>query len=227
MIAADRPRFTAGLRIVARLCRPQAPAMVRSVGLAIVATVLEVVPFGVLFVAVRDLHDDRGADASRLAVLAGLAATASGMRFVVWGRALRISHLAAFDMVRDLRLELARTLATLPLGWFTRRRSGEVQRTLTEDLQRLEMLVAHAVPELVSAVSFWLAASAWVLSVDWEFGLAVIGLAPVAFVVLWIASRDNSTHVRRVTAAADEVHAGAAEILGISTWFASSTATGR
>lgn len=207
----QRPPFSAGLRIVARLCRPARAAMAVSSALAVVSTLLEVVPFVVLFVAVRDLIDGT-ADRGRFAVLAAIAAMSSVARFFVWGRALHISHVAAFDMVRDLRLDVARKLATLPLGWFSNRRSGQVQRTLTEDVQRLEALLAHAVPELVSAICFWVTAAVVLLVIDLGLGIASLALAPFALLALWSGLRDTSDDVRRSTAASDDLHASAAEL---------------
>jgi ATP-binding cassette subfamily B protein len=208
----ERPDFTAGLRILARLCRPALRPMVVSTGLAIVSTVLELVPFIAFFLAIRDLLDGT-VDGGRLLVLALVVTVASAARFATWSWALKISHLAAFDVMAELRLEIARTLAQLPLGWFSRRRSGKVQRALTEDVQRLEVLLAHAIPELASALVFWVAAAIWLLAVDWALALAALGLAPVAFFVQWLGMYDSSVHVRRITAAADDLHGRAAEVL--------------
>src|SRR6056297_405174 len=208
----DRPKFTAGLHVVARLCRPAKRQMIASSALAVVSTAFELVPFVVLFLALRDLIDGT-ANASGLATLAAIAALSSVVRFVLWSRALHRSHIAAFDIVRDLRLDVARKLATLPLGWFSRRHSGQVQRALTEDVQRLEVLLAHAIPELVSAVCFWVVAAIWLLAVDPLLALAALVFAPIAFFVLWLGLRDRSDDVRRSTAASDELHASAAELL--------------
>jgi len=186
--------------------------MVVSSLLAIVSTVFELVPFVVLFLAVSDLVDGTATTQGFLA-LAAVAAMSSLVRFVLWGRALHISHVAAFDIVRDLRLDVARKLATLPLGWFSRRHSGQVQRALTEDVQRLEVLLAHAIPELVSAVCFWVVAAIWLIAVDPWLGFAALGFAPIAFFVLWLSLKDRSDDVRRSTAASDELHASAAELL--------------
>ncbi len=208
----DRPAFSAGLRIVAHLCRPARRVMLVSSVLAVVATIFEIVPFVVLFIALRRLVEG-SADGAGFVVLAGVAAVASVARFVVWGRALHVSHVAAFDVVRDLRLDVARKLATLPLGWFSKRRSGQVQRTLTEDVQRLEVLLAHAVPELVSAVCFWIGVAIVLVVVDPLLGAAALVVAPIAFFVLWLGVRDASDDVRRSTSASDDLHANAAELL--------------
>lgn len=207
----DRPEFTAGLRVVARLCRPAKRQMIVSSALAAVSTVFELVPFVVLFLALRDLVEGTATTGGFL-VLAAVAAVASVVRFVLWGRALHISHIAAFDVIRDLRLDVARKLATLPLGWFSRRHSGQVQRALTEDVQRLEVLLAHAVPELVSALCFWVVAATWLIVVDPWLAIAALVFAPLAFFFLWLGLRDTSDDVRRSTAASDELHASAAEL---------------
>lgn len=208
----ERPHFTQGLRILARLCRPAKRQMVVSTLLALVSTALELVPFITIYLAIDDLVGGT-ATGGRLATLAAISAIASLLRFRLWSTALEISHLAAFDVMRELRLDVARTLATLPLGWFSRGRSGHVQRVLTDDVQRIEAVLAHAIPELVSALTFWVGASVWLLLADWQLGLAALAFGPLALLCVWLGQRDSSDHVRRSTAASDDLHAGAAEAL--------------
>ncbi|MEO1064577.1 MAG: ABC transporter ATP-binding protein [Actinomycetota bacterium] len=209
----ERPPFTTGLRILARLTRPAARRMTVATALALVSTVLELAPYLLLFLAIDQVIAG-DADAGSLLVLAGLSALASVARFWLWGRALLISHIAAFEVMHDLRLEVARKIATFPLGWFTRRRSGQIQRVLVEDVQRLEVLLAHAVPELVSAVAFWVVGAAWLVAVDWRLGLAALSLAPVAFFLMWLGMRDSTAYVRRITDAGDRLHGSGAEVIG-------------
>ncbi|MEM9712572.1 MAG: ABC transporter ATP-binding protein [Actinomycetota bacterium] len=209
----ERPPFTTGLRILVRLTRPAARRMAVATALALASTLLEIAPYLLLFLAVESVISG-DADTGSLLLLAGLSALASIARFWSWGKALLISHVAAFEVMHDLRIEIARKMATFPLGWFTRRRSGQIQRVLVEDVQRLEVLLAHAVPELVSAIAFWIVGASWLIVIDWRLGLAALALVPVAFFLMWLGMRDSTAYVRRITDAGDRLHGSGAEVIG-------------
>ncbi len=209
---AERPAFTHGLAVLWRLVAPARRRVAGATALALVSTALELVPYVVLFLAVREVLADEPS-AATLGVLAVVVAVASMARFWTWGQAMLISHVAGFRVMHDLRVDVARRIATFPLGWFDRRHSGQVQRLVVEDVQRLEVLLAHAVPELVSAAAFWVLGAGWLVAVDWRLGLAAVAVGPVALVVMWHGMRDASDYVRRITDAGDRLHSDGSEVL--------------
>lgn len=207
----DRPDLSSGLKILIGLCAPAKKQLYISTAMALVATVMELAPFFLIYRAVKTIAAGE-INTVELAVLAALAAVLSFLRYWIWAKALEISHIAAFDIMADLRMRVATKLASLPLGWFNKNRSGKVQRVLSEDIERLELLVAHSIPELVSAVVFWLTAACVLIMQSPKMGLAALIVAPVAFTILWSESRSTSDHIRRITAAGDALHGHAAEV---------------
>ncbi|MEO1792584.1 MAG: ABC transporter ATP-binding protein [Cyanobacteria bacterium J06629_19] len=106
--------------------------------------------------------------------------------FAVVGKALcvglstRLSHIAAYTILYDLRLELARKLARLPLGYFTSRTTGEVKKIIHEDVEQLEQGLAHIIPDVVSGLSVPLLAGILLFLVDWRMTLATLASGAIA-----------------------------------------------
>ncbi|MCE8421859.1 ABC transporter ATP-binding protein, partial [Rhodovulum sulfidophilum] len=87
----------------------------------------------------------------------------------------------------SLRLALARHLARLPMGWFLGKRSGGAKKLIVDEPERMELIVAHGLPEGVSSLGTWLAVTIWLFVVDWRMALAAVALTPVSFALISMA----------------------------------------
>ncbi|MDO3646581.1 ABC transporter ATP-binding protein/permease [Nocardia mangyaensis] len=75
---------------------------------------------------------------------------------------------------RELRGRLLGKLAKLPLGWFTARSSGQVDKLINGDTLSLHYLITHAVVDAVAAVVAPLAVLVYLFFVDWRMGLVLL-----------------------------------------------------
>lgn len=82
-----------------------------------------------------------------MVALAGLAA---GIVLMYFGGLC--SHIAAFRMLYRLRLRLAEHIGRLSLGYLTQTSTGIVQKTLEENVEKIEKFIAHQLPDMVSAI---------------------------------------------------------------------------
>lgn len=79
------------------------------------------------------------------------------------------------------RQALAARLGRVPIGWFSRRRTGELAKVVGEDVGAVHPFIAHAPGELVSAFLVPLVSLVYLCAVDWR--LTLITLIPVALAV--------------------------------------------
>ncbi|SDE51548.1 ABC transporter ATP-binding protein [Rhodospira trueperi] len=110
------------------------------------------------------------------------------LRWLLMAAGGACSHAAAFDLIFVLRLKTARHLGRLPLGTLSRIGSGDLKRVLHDDIDRLEMVFAHMLPDMISALTATLAGIVVLLAVDWRLGLAAMAPIPLALTVqglLW------------------------------------------
>jgi ATP-binding cassette, subfamily B, bacterial IrtA/YbtP len=80
-------------------------------------------------------------------------------------------------------------MARLPLGYFSDRPSGDAKKLVIDEPEKLELIIAHGLPEGVSAVATWAAVSIWLFMVDWRMALAAIFATPISFGLLVVAMK--------------------------------------
>lgn len=107
--------------------------------------------------------------------------------FTAMGLALGLSHVVAFEGIYQLRLGVAHHMARLPLGYFSEHQSGDAKKLVIDEPEKLELVVAHGIPESASALAAWIAVSIWLFAVDWRMALAAIFATPVSLVLLSLA----------------------------------------
>ena len=88
---------------------------------------------------------------------------------------LMLSHIAAFNILYEIRMQLVQKMVRLPLGFFSRRASGELKKIMSDDVERIELFIAHHIPDIVTALLFPLILVSYMFAVDWR--LAVLAMA--------------------------------------------------
>ena len=97
---------------------------------------------------------------------------------------LMLSHIAAFNILYEIRMQLAQKMVRLPLGFFSRRASGELKKIMSDDVERIELFIAHHIPDIVTAVLFPLILVSYMFAVDWRLAIVVLAVLAVAFYVM-------------------------------------------
>lgn len=92
-----------------------------------------------------------------------------------------IGHLLDGRVQLTFRRQLAEALGRVPIGWFSRRRTGELAKVVGEDVSAVHPFIAHAPGELVAAFVVPLVSLVYLFAVDWR--LTLITLVPVLLAV--------------------------------------------
>ena len=91
--------------------------------------------------------------------------------------ALMFSHLAAFQTLYHLKVDFASKLSTLPLGYFNQNATGKLRKVMDENIENIELFIAHHFPDLVGSFAAPIVLVLLLLYFDWRVGL--ICLVPV------------------------------------------------
>lgn len=129
------------------------------------------------------------AQLSRLPWLAGLALLGTIVRYLLLGGGLLLSHAVAFRVQRELRETLVDRLAAAPVDAREAIAPGDQKKTLAEDIDAIESLFAHNLPELTSAVVVPTLSLLVLLLVDWRLALASVVLVPPALALMSLSMR--------------------------------------
>ena len=106
------------------------------------------------------------------------------LAYLIYIAALMCSHLSAFRVATNLRLEVSEHLATLPLGFTETFGSGKLRKIIHESTGAAETFLAHQLPDKYNAMATPIGLLVLLLVFDWRLGL--LSLVPVAlgFVIM-------------------------------------------
>ncbi|MCT4638538.1 MAG: ABC transporter ATP-binding protein/permease [Bacteroidales bacterium] len=91
-----------------------------------------------------------------------------------------LSHVAAFNILYNIRMSLAKKLVKLPLGFFTKRASGDIKKVMSEDVERIELFIAHHIPDITSAFIFPILLIGYMFTIEWRLALVVTAVFAAA-----------------------------------------------
>ena len=198
---------------IRRLLRPIRWQLTAAALLAAVGAMLAVAPLiGIAHLAHLVLGDATTTPAEiGRTIGASVACMAAGMGLVF--AAELTSHLADNRLTARLRLETARRLARVPLGWFTSRTSGEVKQALQDDIATLHSLTAHFYTAVARAVGTVVIAVLYLLWLDWRLALIALLPFPGFFVFLRRAMRAGAANMQAFVGRLGQLNGAAGEFV--------------
>ncbi|WP_084216806.1 ABC transporter ATP-binding protein [Pseudonocardia spinosispora] len=118
-------------------------------------------------------------DRSAVTRLVWLIIIGLGLRGLLLGGALAVTHLADVRLQALLRRRMVDHLGRVPLGWFSANSSGQVRKAAQNDVSDMHQLIAHHSVELTAACVLPLGGLGYLFWLDWRLGLLAIGTLPV------------------------------------------------
>lgn len=137
--------------------------------LHVIACALAVVPFFVIYLIFLEIFVKSPDQRSVWVLLALIPFIYFGMSAILVS-AYNISHVAAYEILADIRIELGKKLFRLPLGYFNERNTGELKTVMNENVELLEFFLAHHLPEMISTIFVPLFMAILLFLVDWKNG---------------------------------------------------------
>lgn len=110
-----------------------------------------------------------------------ITAAAIAVRFILFGLSGVLSHKGAYNALFKVRCMVVDHMAKVPLGRLDERNTGEMKTVLTEKIEKLELFLAHHLPDLIFYVSGPVAVFIYLCTVNWL--LALVSLVPLFLAV--------------------------------------------
>ena len=99
------------------------------------------------------------------------------LSFLVYTGGLICSHIAAFRIATNMRIDLVEHIAKLPLGFVDSFGSGRLRKIVNDSTGAAETYLAHRLPDKYAAIATPLGLLAMLLVFDWRLG--ILSLVPV------------------------------------------------
>lgn len=147
--------------------------------LSVISALVALVPFMYIWLIVRDVlavapYFSKAEDIAGYGLSAVLFAVIS---ILVYIGALMCSHLSAFRVASNIRKQLMRHIASLPLGTTEKYGSGSLRRIVNTSSSATETYLAHRLPDKAGAIATPVGLLVLLLTFDWRLGL--LSLIPV------------------------------------------------
>ena len=147
--------------------------------LAAASALLALVPFLYIWRIIRDVLDvaPNYGKAVNIPHYGWMAVLFAIVSYLVYICALLCSHMSAFRVATNLRLEAVEHLAKLPLGFTETFGSGKLRKIIQESTGAAETFLAHQLPDKYSAIATPVGLLVLLFVFDWRLGL--LSLVPV------------------------------------------------
>jgi len=125
--------------------------------------------------------------------------TAITLRFILFGCSGVAAHKGAYGALFKVRCMVAEHMAKAPLGALNERRTGDIKTVLNEDIEKLELFLAHSLPDFVCYMVGPIVIFIYLMTVN--IPLALISLVPLvlAFAVMAIMFSNASSLMKRAS----------------------------
>lgn len=117
------------------------------------------------------------------------------LNFALYLGGLSLSHIAAFNILANIRKYIQKKLEGLPLGIIQDKGVGRLKKLVVDDVESLELLLAHAIPEGFGNLLVPLCIFIALILIDWKLALLTIITVPIG---LWAVSCMTKTGFDRM-----------------------------
>ncbi|MBQ9302831.1 ABC transporter ATP-binding protein [Butyrivibrio sp.] len=150
---------------------------VRAVLLMSLGIVANVVPYYFLYQIISPLTRGEAID-FRFVMMRVLAVLLCELIYSFsYVQGLIYSHISAYNTLKNLRISLQGKLEKQPLGNIAELGTGRIKKIFTDDIDQIELLLAHAIPEGIANVFIPLLIIIVMFVADWRMGL--LSLVPL------------------------------------------------
>ena len=110
------------------------------------AVILSVVPYFLLYQLIAPLLNGESLTSGYVALRVVITAVCLVGNAVLYVHGLDLSHYSAYNTLRNLRTALQGRLEQQPLGAIRELGNGRIKKVFTDDIETIELLLAHAIP---------------------------------------------------------------------------------
>jgi ATP-binding cassette subfamily B protein len=184
---AEKPKNKTGLRRLIEIAGTKKWWLFASMTTAFIATLVQFIPLIAVYLIMVELaaHAAELENLNReLLFTLGFISLGSVAAFgVLMYISLMLSHIAAFNILYEIRVKISEKLTKLSMGFFSRKSSGEINKVMAEDVEKIETFVAHNIPDTTAAIVFPIILVAYLFLVDWRLAIVAIIPLPIALLV--------------------------------------------
>ena len=139
--------------------------------------IANVAPYFFMYQIISPLTRGERIDASFILLRVVAIAVCEIIFSVSYVKGLEFSHISAYNTLKNLRVSLQGKLEKQPLGNIAELGTGRIKKVFTDDIDQVELLLAHAIPEGIANIAIPAIIIILMFVFDWKLGL--LSLVPL------------------------------------------------
>ena len=141
-----------------------------------------------------------------LLLIAGLLLLCLFLKTFTHFKGLGDSHQVAYDTLMGMRKKLADKVMKMSMGAVTRRGSGGLKKNFVENIEDMELILAHALPEGISNVLVMAFVTAILFIIDWRMASLALAVLPIGMAAVALMMKTGIKGMKGYYAASKEMN---------------------
>ncbi len=165
---------------------PHKKDLYRSTFIVLISVLLGVIPFILAYQVITPLIMGENMELQYIIIRVLGVLLCLVLQAFLYGWGLELSHKAAYNTLLRLRTSLQKRMEQLPLGFIQDKGTGTIKKLFVDDVDSLEVLLAHSLPEGIANLMIPLAIYVAMFFVDWKLALLSLVSLPFSFIAMMI-----------------------------------------
>ena len=139
--------------------------------------IANVIPYFFLYQIIAPISRGEHIDLSFIMIRVAGTLVCEVVYALAYVQGLTFSHISAYNTLKNLRISLQGKLEKQSLGNIQKLGTGRIKKIFTDDIDQIELLLAHAIPEGIANIFVPLLIIVLMFIVNWKLGL--LSLVPL------------------------------------------------
>jgi len=178
-----------------------------ALGVMFAGLIASVIPFFIVYQIINPLLDGIILPASYYVIHVATILICEIAYAILYVRGLKFSHISAYNTLKNIRISLQKKLERQPLGTIQDMGNGKIKKLFTDDIEQIEILLAHAIPEGIANLSIALIAVICMFFADWKLALLSLGSLPLGLLAMGMMFKAGMKRMNAYYAASAKMNA--------------------
>lgn len=178
----------------------------RSVAVLLLGVAMSVLPYWFAHQLILPLLGQAGMDAAGVLWRISAIALCGVLYALLYVHGLELSHNSAYHTLENIRVFLQGKLEQQPLGAIQEKGVGVIKKMFIDDIESIELLLAHAIPEGISNIAVPVFVFTAMFFADWKLALLSLCSLPLGFVAMGAMYRQGTSKMGAYYGAAQKMN---------------------
>ena len=155
-----------------------------SVILSVLSSVFGIVPY-IAVAALLQSALEGNLTMERVVLLPVTALAGFFLKHWLYAKSTLCSHKAAYEIIKNIRTAIMGKMSKVSMGTVQSKSSGEFKQRVIDVADRLEIPIAHAIPEMIASTLAPILVILYLLFIDWRMALAALATGVIGNVIYY------------------------------------------